>query len=486
VEGADLLGPELTLLVGAAVVLIWDAFVPHPFKTSTAIVALIFVGLSAAYTGSLVARDVDETAFDGMLVSDSFSYFFRFLFAGIAATVIIGSIDYVNSLRRDHGEFYALILAGAAGLMLLASTRDLIAIFIALELSSISQYVLASFGKDGRSSEAGIKYLLLGAIASAVLLYGMAFLYGLSGSTDLADIARYVDSADDNTRAALVMAVVFLIAGFGFKMAVVPFQMWVPDVYQGAPTPVAAWLSVGSKAAAFAVVTRVFFEAFSADVISDDWSLIFAVISAVSMTAGNLLALTQSNIKRMLGYSSVAQAGTFLIGLAAISTPGEEFTLGASSVVFVLAVYAFTNLGAFLAVLAISNRIGSDEIKDYAGLHKRAPLAAGALALCLLSLTGIPPTAGFIAKLYIFNAAVESDLIWLVVVAVLNSVLSAFYYLRVAGLMFLGEPATGESIPTSAALKLALTAAVAGIVFVGVVPSPLLDAAKDAAAIFNQ
>lgn len=483
-EGADLLGPELALLVGAGFVLVWDAFVPHPFKTSTAIVALLFVALSAAYTGSLVARNVDESAFNGMLVSDDFSYFFRFLFAGIAATVIIGSIEYVNNLRRDHGEFYALVLAGAAGLMLLASTRDLIAIFIALELSSISQYILASFGKDGRSSEAGLKYLLLGAIASAVLLYGMAFLYGLSGSTDLAEIARYVEGSDDETRAALVMAVVFLIAGFGFKMAVVPFQMWVPDVYQGAPTPVAAYLSVGSKAAAFAVVTRVFFEAFSDDVISDDWKIIFAVIAAVSMTAGNLLALTQSNIKRMLGYSSVAQAGTFLIGLAAISAPGEEFTLGASSVVFFLAAYAFTNLGAFLAVLAISNRVGSDEIKDYAGLHKRAPLAAGALTLCLLSLTGIPPTAGFFGKMFIFNAAVHADLVWLVIIAVLNTMVSAYYYLGVVKQMYLGEaPDEGRVLPAPS-LGLAVGVSTLGVLMFGVWPTPLLNAAERAVDVF--
>jgi NADH-quinone oxidoreductase subunit N len=277
-----------------------------------------------------------------------------------------------------------------------------------------------------------------------------------------------------------------LIAGLGFKMAVVPFQMWVPDVYQGAPAPVGAFLSVASKAAAFAVVLRIFYEGMSSEVISDSWSDTFAIVAAVSMTAGNLLAMVQTNVRRLLGYSSIAQAGYILVGIAAISAADGGLSTGASSVLFFMGAYAVTNLAAFIVVIAISARLGTDEIADYAGLGRRAPLLAAALAFALVSLTGIPPTAGFVAKVYIFNAAVESDLIWLVVFAVLNSVASAFYYLRVAGIMFTGEPKSTESVQTTNALKLALMVAVAGILFVGVVPSPLLDAARDAAAIFSQ
>jgi NADH-quinone oxidoreductase subunit N len=269
-------------------------------------------------------------------------------------------------------------------------------------------------------------------------------------------------------------------------MAVVPFQMWVPDVYEGAPTPVAAFLSVASKAAAFAVVLRIFFEGLAVDPLQGYWPDVFAVLAAVSMTTGNVLALVQSNIKRLLGYSSVAQAGYMMVGLAAVSAADDGLSLGAGGVLFFLAAYAFTNLAAFIVVIAISGRTGSDQISDYTGLGRRAPLLAAALAFALVSLTGIPPTAGFIAKLYIFNAAVEADLVWLVIVAVLNSVLSAFYYLRIMGLMFLSEPSSRESVPTSAAVKLALGIAVAGTLFVGLVPSPLLDAARDAATVFVQ
>jgi NADH-quinone oxidoreductase subunit N len=332
----------------------------------------------------------------------------------------------------------------------------------------------------------------MGAVASAVILYGMAYLFGLTGTTRLVapegepSIATAIAANGDEMRAGLLFAAVMLIAGLGFKMAVVPFQMWVPDVYTGSPTPVAAFLSVASKAAGFAVVLRIFFEGLPDPAISDSWSLIFAVIAAVSMSTGNLLALVQTNVKRLLGYSSIAQAGYVMVGLAAVSAVDDGLNVGASSVLFFLGSYALTNLGAFIVVIAISARTGSDEIADYAGLFRRSPMLAGALAFALVSLTGIPPTAGFVAKIYIFNAAVEADLIWLVVVAVLNSVVSAFYYLRVAGMMFTRDPVSEEAVPTSNSLKLALMVSTAGILFVGVVPSPLLNAAKDAAAVFVQ
>jgi NADH-quinone oxidoreductase subunit N len=257
-------------------------------------------------------------------------------------------------------------------------------------------------------------------------------------------------------------------------------------VYEGSPAPVAAFLSVASKAAGFAVVMRIFFEGLADRSISSDWADIFAVIAAVSMTAGNVLALVQSNIKRLLGYSSIAQAGNFMVGMAAVSA-GAGLGGGASTVLFFLATYAATNLAAFIVVIAISDRTGSDLISDYAGLWQRTPGLALALTLALVSLTGIPPTVGFIAKVYIFSAAINSGgLVWLVVIAVLNSVVSAFYYLRIAGIMFLGEPSSRESVPTSYPLKLALAIAVAGILVFGIIPSPLINAARDAASVFTQ
>jgi len=479
----DRLGPELILLAFAGIIVLTDLVVQRRWLVVGS--SLLAVAGSLIWAGTLVARDMRGSAFDGLLVVDDFSLFFSFLFAGIAGVVILASIDYSERFSRYQAEYYALILVSAAGMMLLAATVDLIAIFIALELTSISLYVLVGFLKDVRSSEAGLKYLLLGALSTAVTLYGMALLFGLSGSTSLADIANVVAAANDDTRAALVMAMVFLTAGLGFKMAAVPFQMWVPDVYEGAPTPITAYLSVGSKAAGFAVVMRIFFEALGDGSISGDWSNMFAAIAAISMTVGNVVAISQTNIKRMLGYSSIAQAGYLVVGLAAISAAEGGFSLGASGVMFFLVAYSFTNLGAFIAIIAISNRINSDEIGDYGGMARRAPLLALGLTLCLVSLTGIPPTAGFIAKVYIFNAAVQSDLVWLVIVGVLNSVVAAYYYLRVVLQMYLEAPPSEERVPAGPSLGLALAIASGGILLIGILPFPLLEVSETAARVFG-
>ena len=482
-NGLDLVGPQLAVLLTAGLVLVIDACLPRQ-RRIIPYVALVGLVVSALWTTSWVARDDYQEAFNGTLALDQFSVFFYYLFAGITAAVILASIDWVNREGRRQGEYYVLVLVTCSGLMFLASARDLITIFVALELTSIPQYILAGWGKDEKSSEAGLKYLLLGAIASSVLLYGMALLYGLTGTTQLGEIGEVLNATGEANRSVLIMATVMLIAGFGFKMAIVPFQMWVPDVYQGAPTPVAAFLSVGSKAAAFAVVTRVFFEALFPEFLSDDWSMVFAIVAAFTMTIGNVMAIVQTNIKRMLGYSSIAQAGNFLIGLAAISVAGSEFTLGGSSVIFFTAAYAFTNLGAFIAVIAISQQIQSDQISDYAGMWKRAPFLTLALAFCLVSLTGIPPTVGFFAKMYVFNAGIRADLTWLVMIGVFNTLLSAFYYLGVVRQMFLGDAEGASKVVTTPSIGLALTAAVVGVLVFGVYPAPLLDVARDAAGVF--
>jgi len=482
-KSLDVVGPQLALLVAAGAVLLLGSISPRSSRRWLPVVALAGCALAAMYTTSWVARDEYPAWFSGTFVLDRFAVFFQYAFAGIAALVVLASIDWVSREKRGEAEYYALLLVVTAGLMFLASARDLITIFVALELSSIPQYVLAGWGKDERSSEAGLKYLLTGAVASSVLLYGFVLLYGLTGTTQLGEIAAFVASAGQSHRSLLIVAIALSVAGFGFKMAVVPFQMWVPDVYQGAPTPVAAFLSVASKAAGFAVVIRLFFEAFAVDFLVDDWSMLFAVLAAASMTLGNVMALVQSDIKRMLGYSSIAQAGNFLIGVAAVSAQAGEFTLGASAVLLFVAAYAFTNLGAFVAVIAISQRIGSDRIADYAGMWRRSPLLALALAFCLVSLTGIPPTAGFWAKLYVFNAGIQADLTWLVIVGVLNSVVSAFYYLGVVRQMFLGD-AEGPAFRPSPALAAALAITAAGVLVFGILPTPLVDAAREAVEVF--
>ncbi|MGB2696178.1 MAG: NADH-quinone oxidoreductase subunit N, partial [Dehalococcoidia bacterium] len=319
-----------------------------------------------------------------------------------------------------------------------------------------------------------------------------AFLFGIAGTTKLVapdggpSIASLVSQGDPDTRAALIAAIVLLAAGFSFKMALVPFQMWVPDIYEGAATPVAAFLSVGSKAAGFAVVLRIFYEGFGAETfINSDWSNVFAAFAAISMTVGNVMALRQSNIKRLLGYSSIAQAGNLAIGLAAISASDQGVALGASAVTFFLATYVFTNLGAFFAVLAISQRTGSDSIADYAGMGRRSPFPAAVLAFCLLSLTGLPPTVGFVGKLLIFNAAVRSGLVWLVIVGVLNTAISAYYYLRVVARMYLrSAPDEAPFMPGPwQAAALAMTGL--GVLVLGIVPTPLFDAAQRAVSVFS-
>jgi NADH-quinone oxidoreductase subunit N len=482
----DRVGPELVLMIAAGCLLLVDLFLRDRERAWLPFGALAALGGAVVWCGVLMARDREGLAFSGTYSLDPFNIFFKFIFIGVAGLVILASAEHVKKLRYQ-GEFWALLLLATSGMMLLAGARDLMLIFVALELTSISQYILVAFMKDNRASEAGLKYILLGAVASAVILYGMAFLFGIAGTTALVapdggpSIANVVAEGDPGTRAALVAAIVLLAAGFSFKAALVPFQMWVPDIYQGAATPVAAFLSVGSKAAAFAVLLRVFYEGFGPDsFVGSDWSNVFAAIAAVSMTTGNVLALVQTNVKRLLGYSSIAQAGNLAIGVAAIAASSDGTGLGASGVAFFAATYVFTNLGAFFAIYAISQRTGSDEIADYAGMGRRAPFLAAALAFCLLSLTGIPPTAGFVAKLYIFNAAIHSDLTWLVIVGVLNTAVSAFYYLSIVRQMYLTPaPEEGDIHPTPM-LATALAATAAGVLLFGIVPTPLIDAAQRA------
>jgi NADH-quinone oxidoreductase subunit N len=496
-QDLDRIGPVLILMVAAGCILLADVLVrPGSGRDNDArgrnwlpFAALAGLAASATWAVVLILRDRQAVVFSGTYSLDEFTIFFTFLFIGVAGMVVLASADFARTLRYQ-GEFWALLLLATSGMMLLAGARDLMLIFIALELTSISQYALAGLLKDDRSTEAALKYILLGAIASAVILYGMAFLFGLAGTTKLVSpnggpsIASFIAEGDPDTRAGLFAAIILLAAGFSFKVALVPFQMWVPDVYQGAATPVGAFLSVGSKAAGFAVLLRVFYEGFGTETfVGSDWSNVFAAIAAISMTAGNVMALLQTNIKRLLGYSSIAQAGNFAIGLAAIASSQEGVAVGASGVAFFVATYAFTNLGAFFAVLAISQRTGSDEIEDYAGMGRRAPMLAAVLAFCFLSLTGIPPTAGFVAKVYIFNAAVQSDLVWLAIVGVLNTAISAFYYLRVVSQMYLAPaPAEGDISP-GPWLATALLVSGVGVLVVGLVPTPLLDAAQRAADV---
>ncbi|MBI2848841.1 MAG: NADH-quinone oxidoreductase subunit N [Chloroflexi bacterium] len=466
-----LLGPELSVIGLAVAVIILDLFVGR----KEILAAVSVAGLAVPMVWTLSLLGYEGTAFNGMLVVDSFSVFFKVLFIAVAALVILASVEYASRFSFYKGEYYALVLFATVGMMLMASTRELISLYIALELASISLYVLAAFLKNATSGEAGIKYMLLGALSSAILLYGMALLFGATGTTDLGEIARATIQSRGTTAPALLLGTIFLVGGFGFKIAAVPFQMWAPDVYEGAPTPVTAFLSAGSKAAGFAVVLRVFFTALGNAGI--DWPILFAVLSAITMSVGNIAAIPQTNIKRMLAYSSIAHAGYVMIGLATISQ------IGVSGTVFLLLAYVAASLGAFITIIAISNRTNSDNIADYAGIARRSPLLALGMTICLASLIGIPPTAGFVGKIYLFWEAVRQGLLWLVVFGVVNSVISAYYYLRVVRTMYLGAPTTEERLFPSRPLVAALATALVGVMVMGVYPSPFLIAVQQAVRV---
>jgi NADH-quinone oxidoreductase subunit N len=476
----DLLIPEMCLAGTAIAVILLDLVIARKGILQVISIAALVAAIVVSVT---LWGKADPDIFNGMLRADQFAIFFKVLFSGAAILVLLTTKDYVSKIARFQGEYYALILLSVVGMMLMAASRDLITIYVSLELTSISLYALVGFLKDPKSSEAGLKYLLLGAIASAILLYGMALIFGITGETRLAEIASALPAGRIWDNPLLLLGVMFMVGGFGFKIATVPFQMWVPDVYEGAPTTVTAYLSVASKAAGFAVILRVFLEAFGGDILPD-WAMIFAVLGAISMTVGNVIAISQSNIKRMLGYSSIAQAGYLMVGLAAatrIEGVDDPALFGPTGLVFFLGCYALANLGAFIAIIAITNKTNSDAIDDFAGMGSRAPVISLALTLCLISLTGVPPTAGFLAKLYLFNAAVHHDLVWLVIIGVINSAVSAYYYLRVVKVTWFGSPASTEKVPSSLALRVALALACAGVLALFFYPSPLLDVARDAA-----
>ena len=402
---------------------------------------------------------------------------------------MLSTVDYASKLEDNQGEYYALILIATIGMMLMAAAGNLVTAYVSLELISIPLYVLVGFLKNNKSTESSLKYLLLGAIASAILLYGMALVYGSTGEIQLSAIGSALAAMTATGASAnpgLILGILLVVAGLGFKIAAVPFQLWVPDVYEGAPTPVTAFLSVASKAAGFALILRIFMSAFgNPSWLSHDWGIVFAVLAIISMFVGNLAAIPQTNIKRMLGYSSIAQAGYLMVGLAALGVAENANTLGESGILFFLVSYALTNLGAFIAIIAITNKLDSDLIENFSGMGKRAPVVALALSLCLFSLVGMPPAAGFMAKYYVFNGAVHNGLLWLVIVAVINSVISAYYYLRVVKVMWFGKSTSEEKVPSSWALRLGLLLSSAGVLLIGIFPGFLIHTAELAAKFFT-
>lgn len=415
----------------------------------------------------------DEELFFGAYVWDPFTFFFRTASYLVVGLTILSSLVYEKIPKKQQGEFYILLLVMALLLTFMGGVTNLLMVFLVIESVSLVSFLLVGFQKfDKFSSEAALKYVLFGAVSSAMMLFGMSLLFGIAGSIDLIKIGDVLLLNIGVARQALTsFAMILVLTGIGFKISVVPFHMWAPDVYQGAPTPVTAFLTVAPKALGFAVLTRVLFVAFSS--LATKWIDILAVISIMTMTVGNVIAISQTDVKRLLAYSSIAQAGYILVGLAVPSKLGLEATL------IYIAAYLFTNLGAFFTVLAVERNIRSSQIEDYSGLSARSPLLALALALFLLSLAGIPPLAGFIGKIYIFSAAIQAHSYVMTVAIALNSAVAAYYYFKIVKAMYLSPPSGySEKFSNPIPIKIVICASLIGTIVIGLWPAQLIRFAE--------
>ncbi|MGD0569629.1 MAG: NADH-quinone oxidoreductase subunit N [Candidatus Sulfotelmatobacter sp.] len=462
--------PEIVLSIFGIVVMVLEPLLDEE-KSQKVLGLIAFVGALAGLGATWLMAQTPGLAFWNTVQVDGFSIFFHTLVIAIAAVVILSSYEYMAVQRIRAGEYYALILFGVVGVALMSSAVELVLIFIALEISSISSYVLAGFRRhEAASAEASLKYFLLGSFATAFFLYGVALMFGATGSTNINQIGGILEAAPIPLLAYVAVALIFV--GLGFKVAAAPFHVWTPDVYEGAPAPIVGFMSTAPKAAAFAVLLRV---VFVIDVHAIFW--VIWVSAALSMTLGNVSALVQNNVKRLLAYSSIAHAGYLLVAFAAAPA------LGASAAMFYAATYAAMNVGAFAVVSHFANA-GERYVtlEDYEGLGRSSPLLAATLTIFLLSLIGIPLTGGFFAKFYVFSAAVKANLIWLTIIGVLNSGIGAYYYLRIIVVMYMREARKEVPVtPIPWSLGLALASCMAVTIYLGVLPGGVLQYAQDSA-----
>jgi NADH-quinone oxidoreductase subunit N len=469
--------PEIVIALFALIVLLLQAFASTRAKNYFGYFSLIGI-VTAIFIVFFKPSPFDfksvEYAFNGMWVVDNYGRFFKLIFLLGSALTILISIKYVENEGIQHGEYFALILFATLGMMVMASGTELMTLFMGIELMSISLYALAGYTRTRMiSNESALKYFLLGSFATGFLLYGMALLYGAAGTTNLHGISLFLAKSHlQNPMPIIGMAL--LVIGFGFKIAAVPFHMWAPDVYQGAPSPITAFMSAGPKAAAFAAFVRVFVEALPT--LQSEWVALIWIMAVLTMTVGNVIALVQDNIKRMLAYSSIAHAGYVLV---AFLSAGE---LGISSILYYMLAYTFMNIGAF-AVISVLGGKGEEKvnIEDYNGLGYRHPVAAIAMSLFLFSLAGIPPTAGFMGKFYIFSAAIKEGYLGLAIIGVINSVISVYYYLRVTVAMYMKEPAESGVSPSlifSPACIVAILISAFGVLRMGIFPTDYINIAK--------
>ncbi len=468
--------PELVLSIFGMVVMVVDPLIDERRNQRT-LGNIALLGSLAAIVATLYQSQFPGSAFWNMVNVDTFSVFFHFLVTAVTAVVILTSYEYMEVQQIRAGEYYGLILFGAVGMCLMSSAVELVLIFIALEISSISTYILAGFRRRAAiSSEASVKYFLLGSFATAFFLYGIALMFGATGSTSISAISQVLRSGSIPLLAYAGIALMFV--GLGFKVAAAPFHIWTPDVYEGAPSPVVGFMSTAPKAAVFAVLLRIMFQANAPGRLWLIW-----VTAALSMTLGNLGALVQDNVKRLLAYSSIAHAGYLLVAFAALPSSGIPAAM------FYAASYAAMNVGAFAVV---SHFASAGEryvtLEDYSGLGRRSPLLAATLTIFLLSLIGIPITGGFFAKFYVFSAALQANLVGLVIIGVLNSAVGAYYYLRVMVVMYMREPRQEAPLPpVPTGLRAALTLTVFATIYLGILPGRVLEyASRSATELLRQ
>ena len=468
--------PEIILTLIGTLVMVLDPLMPG----SRFPARLALGGMFGALWAAIASYAVPGPAFQNMLIVDGFATFFRVLVVLVGILAWFTTVSYLRRERADENEFYALLLFSVAGQCIMATANELMMVFIGLEISSIASYIMAGYLRDDkRNNESALKYFLLGSFATAFLLYGIAWIYGLTGSTFLNEIRRVITTREIQPSMALVgTAAALMFVGFAFKISAAPFQMWAPDVYQGAPAPVAAFLSAGPKAAAFAVFLRVYTVAFGP--ITESWQPLVWGTALLSMVVGNFAALTQNNLKRLLAYSSIAHAGYVLVAVTASNV------VGVSAAMFYLAAYALMNIGAFAVVTHVARRGERHlDIDDMAGLAEHQPHTAALLTIFLASLIGIPLTGGFFGKFYVFKAALDANLVWLTVLGLLNSAVAAYYYLRILVVMYMHEPrpATADLPALAGSTRLALWACAAGTLVLGIYPSLALDFADRSAQL---
>lgn len=477
--------PECLVVLAACVLFVLDPIMPQAKKDFLAWMCVGTLVVCFFITASGMGEKT--FAFSNLVVVDSYASFWKLLLYVVSGMTILLSIGYLKEERIDLAEFYGFIMLSLTGMMIMVSGSDLLVIYLGIELMSISLYIMCGFKRfEAKSIEASAKYFILGAFSSGLLLYGISLIFGAAGSTRLVDIAAAVTARGLDDPLVLI-AMMLIIVGFAFKVAAVPFHMWTPDVYQGAPTSVTAFMAVASKAASFAAFLRVLLEGFGG--VKPNWSGLILGMCILTLILGNIVAIVQTNIKRMLAYSSIAHAGYALIGVVVagwMGTGAGVASAGVSSIMLYLAIYSFMTMGAF-AIVAILRRGGleGEELEDFTGLAKRHKGAAFLMMLFMVSLAGIPPTAGFIGKFYLFMAAVNAGLTWLAVVGLVFAAVSAFYYLRVVMVMYMREPSSEQELETRLALSptamVVLAFAVAGVVFLGVYPGPLVSIATSSA-----